>query len=108
MYNIMDDMMHSDTGLDRCEPQGTVKCNWRIGDIGVGSIAFYVDYGDGYVHCRNNGLSREFIMTMLRSMVDNCVLDEVHDGCTMDALPPGYSVTKLSNGVSTSVTWIEP
>jgi hypothetical protein len=97
--------MHSDEVMDRCEPQSDVKFNWRIGEVGIGSIVFYIDHGDGYVHCRNNGVSREFIVDMLRSMVDNCVLDDLHTGCIMNALPPGY---KKSTGVSTVVTWIEP
>lgn len=74
---------------DSCEPNGHAEFNWSAKGRGFGSMYFYMDK-DGYVHCENEIMSREFIKEMLCKMVDNCVLDcpGQHDG---DGLPEGYS-----------------
>lgn len=75
---------------DRCEPAGFADYKWSAKGRGFGGFYFYVDKKDGYVHCDNEIMSREFLKDMLCKMVDNCVLDcpGSNDG---DGLPPNYA-----------------
>lgn len=61
-----------------CEPCGTVQFNWTVKNVGFGQAKFYLDKKDGYVHCSNEGMSREFIKKILCEMVDNAVMDLPH------------------------------
>ena len=78
---------------DSCEPNETATFSWSAKGHGFGQVYFYVDKKDGYVHCNNEIMSREFIKEMLCIMVDNCVLDcpgrvDEENGTH---LPPGYT-----------------
>lgn len=72
---------------DSCVPHGAFGLNWTAKGIGFGQMYFRVDTKDGYVHCSNEYMGREFLKRMLCAMVDNCVLDDCRD----DGLPPDYN-----------------
>lgn len=74
-----------------CSPNGFATFSWTDKGTGFGGMYFYVDEKDGYVHCENEIMGREFLKRMLCSMVDNCVLDcpGSWDEAT-EGKPPGY------------------
>ncbi len=72
--------------------------NWGAKDIGWGQMYFYLNEEDGYVHCGNEIMSRQFLKDMLCHMVDNCVLDEPnerHADTGPNGEPPDYSPRSL-------------
>jgi len=83
---------------DSCEPLRTTTFSWSKKGCGFGQMYFYLDKEDGYVHCGNEIMSRQFLKDMLCKMVDNCVLDEPNDryeDTGPDGKPPGYCPTPV-------------
>ncbi len=79
---------------DTCVPTEGVDFQWSAKGIGFGGMYFYLDKKDGYVHCSNESMSRQFLKDMLCKMVDNCVLDEPnerHADTGPGGKPPGYT-----------------
>lgn len=77
---------------DICHPMGTADFEWSSKGVGFGGLYFYVSEYDGYVHCGNEAMSREFIKKILCDMVDQCVLDcpgSFDEGT--EGKPPGYT-----------------
>lgn len=82
-----------DSCEDNCEPTGWVRFDWSAKGVGFGSFTFYIG-DDGYVHCDNEIMSRQFIKDMLCKMVDNAVFEDLnsrHPDIGEGGLPPGYS-----------------
>lgn len=79
---------------DCCAPVGSSPASfeWCAKGVGFGGMYFYFDEKDGYVHCENEIMGREFLKKMLCLMVDNCVLDcpGQWDEAT-EGKPPGYT-----------------
>ena len=73
---------------DVCRPIGSVTFNWEAKGVGFGQMEFHVGE-DGYVHCYNEIMGREFLKKMLCQMIDNAVMEEPHrdEG---DGKPSGY------------------
>jgi len=88
---------------DTCEPQGNVSFQWTSKGVGFGGMYFYLDKTDGYVHCDNEIMGREFLKRMLCLMVDNCVLDcpGQWDEAT-GGKPPGYDPKPIIDDVEDS------
>ena len=77
---------------DSCSPDigRTAHFRWSAKGFGFGELYFYVDKKDGYVHCDNELMGREFIKDMLCHMVDNCVLTCPGSYDKTGGLPPNY------------------
>lgn len=78
---------------DSCVPHNHVVFSWSSKGCGFGQASFWFDKTDGYVHCGNEIMSRQFLKEMLCKMVDNCVLtepNERHPDTGPDGKPPGY------------------
>jgi hypothetical protein len=80
-----------DSFEDSCEPGGTAHFRWSAKGCGFGEMYFYLDKSDGYVHCDNELMGREFLKEMLCKMVDNCVLNLPGSFDTTGGLPPNYT-----------------
>jgi hypothetical protein len=77
---------------NECTPVGTADFQWSATGVGFGGMYFYFDEKDGYVHCSNEIMGREFIKKMLCQMVDNCVLDCPGQwDVEAEGKPPGYT-----------------
>jgi len=72
-----------------CTPVGHAEFEWTAKGVGFGGMYFYLNKEDGYVHCENEAMSREFLKEMLCQMVDNCVLDCARHEA--DKYPKGYN-----------------
>lgn len=98
-----------DSFEDGCGPRGTASFQWAAKGIGFGGMYFYFDPKDGYVHCDNEAMGREFIKRMLGQMVDNCVLDCPGDFEETGGKPPGYTPRPVDETKeSADNQWIEP
>jgi len=79
---------------DGCSPIKNVEFEWSAKGCGFGRMNFYIG-DDGYVHCGNEIMGREFLKKMLCLMVDNCVLDEPGQWDEVaEGKPPGYDPNK--------------
>jgi hypothetical protein len=85
---------------ESCEPIGHITFRWSSKGVGFGTMSFYLDPKDGYVHCGNEIMSRQFLKDMLCKMVDNAVMDEYNDRHADNGpggLPPGYVPKPLTS-----------
>lgn len=48
--------------------------DWSVPKVGFGQFKFYSK--DGIIYCENETMSKDFIKSVLTSMVDNCVLTD--------------------------------
>jgi len=76
---------------DTCTPHHRAGFNWSAKGRGFGQMYFHFDKEDGYVHCDNELMNREFLKEMLCKMIDNCVLDCPSSRDTTDGKPPNYT-----------------
>ena len=83
---------------DSCDPHSPrVGFDWSSKGIGFGQMYFYVDRTDGYVHCDNEIMSREFLKRMLCLMVDNAVMNDPHRSEETKGLPPNYNPQPITD-----------
>src|SRR5271166_690600 len=88
---------------ESCDPHSPrVGFDWSSKSIGFGQMYFYVDKADGYVHCDNEGMGREFLKEMLCKMVDNCVLNDpserMKDHPSAQKYPSNYNPQPIIDG----------